>query len=248
MTTWHTKTIVDEPRAEKELVFDKVIPPMGSLGFVVKKGQYLRITDIEGKQVGDFIVLNEQNLKEHFDPYRTKLAIPPREEFSASPPKMIIGGVYFPSGVGSKITTGCKLYSNIHNEMMTIVADTQVPGGIHDIVIAGRCSSWGYQQHGLSRKGCLELFVDALKDWGFTKPEEIPSVNMNIFMNIPVDPLTGLFYVEEPVTRPGDYIEFRAEMDCVCALVACPDNVISKCNGTPPHPPKPLQVQIFNPK
>jgi len=247
MTSGQKRTIIDEPRVEKELLFDKIIPPKGSLGFLVKKGQYLRITDIEGKQVGDFVAINEHNLKEHFDPWCTRVAIVPTEEFSASPPRITIGGVYFPSGVGSRITTGNKLYSNIHSEMMTIVADTQVPGGVHDI-LNGRCSSWVFEQHGFGpQDGCLELFVKALKEWGFTKPEDIPP-NMNIFMNIPVNPATGLFYIEEPVTRPGDYIEFRAEMDCICALTACPENVISKCNGTPPHPPKPLQVQIFNPK
>jgi hypothetical protein len=241
--------VIDEPVVEKELVFDQIIAPQSSLGFVVKKGQYLRVTDIEGKQVGDFIVINERNLKEHFDPYRTELGIACHtgELFSASPPGVVIGGVYFPSGVGIKLTTGTKLISNINNEMMTIVAETPVPRGIHH-VCGGRCSSWTYERYGVSpRKGCLELFVDALKNWGFTKREDIPE-NMVIFMNVPVDPVTGLRYIEEPVTRPGDYIEFRAEMDCICALVACPDNDISKCNGAPPHPPKPLQVQIYNPK
>jgi len=247
MTTWGNRTIVDEPRVEKDLVFDQVIPPKSSLGFVVKKGQYLRVTDIEGKQVGDFVVLNEHNLKEHIDPVNTRKDIIRTELFSASPPKIAFGGVYFPSGVGTRLLTGNKLYSNIDNAMMTVVADTQVPAGVHDF-FAGRCSARIFELRGAEpRDGCLELFVKALKDWGFTKPEEIPP-NMNLFMNIPLDPVTGLFYIEEPVTRPGDYIELRAEIDCVCALTACPDNVLSKCNGTPPHPPKPLSVQIYSPK
>lgn len=229
-------------------VFGQRLPPEGSLGFVVKKGQYLRITDIEGKQVGDFLVINEHNVKEHYDAFRTGLdMVSHNRESQATPPGVAVGGVYFPSGVGLKLAIGNKLVSNINNEMMTVTADTQVPSGIHDMR-TGRCSRWTYEKRGLPfRKGCLELFVDALKDWGFAKPEDIPE-NMCIFMNVPVDPITGLFYIEEPVTRPGDYIEFRAEMDCICALTACPDTDVSKCNGVPPHPPKPLQVEIYNPK
>jgi len=239
--------VVDEPRVDKELFFDQIIPSKSSLGFVVKKGQYLRITDIEGKQVGDFIVLNEQNLKEHMDPLNTRTGIIRTELLSADPPRIAFGGVYFPSGVGTRLRTGNKLISNIFNEMMTIVADTQVPSGVHDF-FAGRCSSRIFELRGVGpREGCLELFIKALKDWGFTSPEDIPP-NMALFMNVPLDPVTGLFYIEEPVTRPGDYIELRAEMDCICGLAACPDNVLSKCNGTPPHPAKPLRVQIYNSK
>jgi len=35
-----------------KVIFEKVIPPSSAFAFTVKKGQYLRITDIEGKQVG----------------------------------------------------------------------------------------------------------------------------------------------------------------------------------------------------
>ena len=239
--------MVDEPTVDKELFFDQIIPPKSSLGFVVKKGQYLRIIDIEGKQCGDFIVLNEHNLKEHMDPLNTRTGIIRTELFSASPPKIAFGGVYFPSGVGTRLLTGNKLISNIFNEMMTVVADTQVPAGVHDF-FAGRCSSKIFELRGVGpRDGCLELFLKALKDWGFTKSEEVPP-NISFFMNVPLDPATGLFYIEEPVTRPGDYIELRAEMDCVCALTACPANVTSKATGTPPHPAKPLRVQLYKPK
>jgi uncharacterized protein YcgI (DUF1989 family) len=250
------RVIIDEPRVEKKLVFDKVIPAKDSLAFEVKKGQYLRIIDIEGKQVGDFIVLNAHNLKEYMCPLNTRTGIIRTQLVDPSPPIIASGGVYFRSGVGTggvgtgvgtRLLTGHKLLSNIFNPMMTVVADTQVPSGVHDF-FQGRCASWIYERRGFGpHKGCFELFVDALKDWGFEQMYDIPP-NINIFMNVPVDPTTGLFCIEEPVTRPGDYIEFRAEIDCVCALVACPDNILSKCNGTPPHSAKPLQVQIYKPK
>jgi len=47
-------------------------------------------------------------------------------------------------------------------------------------------------------------------------------------MNVQYDPATGMFVILEPVSRPGDYIEFRAEMDLLCALSACPDDIWGK--------------------
>ena len=230
-----------------ELIFDQIISPKGSSSFKVKKGQFLRITDIKGKQVGDLIVLNEHDLKEQFHPRNTRRGIVSANVFSPTPPRRCVGGVYFTNGVGSRLTTGHKLMSNINNPMMTITADTQVPGGTHDM-FSDACASWIYETNGYPpRDGCKELFVKALKDYGFSRLVDIPT-NINHFMNVPVDLETGMFCIEEPVTRPGDYIEFRAEMDCLCALTACPEDVLTKCNGQPPHPAKPLQVEIFNPK
>jgi uncharacterized protein YcgI (DUF1989 family) len=238
-----------EPEVPKNILLEEVIPPQGSIGFVVKKGRCLRITDIEGQQVGDFTVINEHNLKEHYDSYRTQrdMFYRNKDTFSTLPDGVIVGGTYLSSGIGNRLLAGHKLISNINNAMMTVIADTQVPSGVHDMR-TGRCSRWTYEERGLRpRKGCLELFVDALSEWGFTKPEDIPE-NMCLFMNVPIDPATGLYYIEEPVTKPGDYIEFRAEMDCICALTACPDNDTSKCNGIPPHPPKPLHLRVYEEK
>jgi len=212
-------------------VSDRIIPPASSLAFPIMKGQVLRITDTEGKQVGDFVLFNEDNLREHMCPTFTRMRIR-----SGLPPN------YFFGAPGTRIPIGSKLISNIHKEMMTIIADTQIPSGVHDLS-ARCCSSWVYDYYGVGpRDGCLELLAKALKPWGMEK-EDVPP-NMNVFMNIPVDPKTGMCYIEEPLTRPGDYIEFRAEIDCLGALSTCPENVINKCNGTPPHPQKPLRIQI----
>src|SRR5215469_17607134 len=42
-------------------IVDHVIPPKLGFGLVVKKGQTLRITDLEGKQVVDMAVFNLDN-------------------------------------------------------------------------------------------------------------------------------------------------------------------------------------------
>ncbi len=55
-------------------------------------------------------------------------------------------------------------------------------------------------------------------------------------MNVRYDPAKDMLLVDEPVSRPGDYVEFRSEMDCLAALSTCPDDAVSLCNGHPPAP------------
>lgn len=215
----------------RKIVFDKIIPPKSALAFSVKKGQFLRIIDLEGKQVGDLILFNEHDYTEKLSTGYTlgniRIAEPRRHWV----------------WLGCRgVTTGHQLISTIRNPMMTITADTPVPGGVHDLLMR-MCSSWNYEQSGAgSRDGCLELLTKALEPYGIARGN-IPDA-FNAFMNVYYDARNGMFFIDEPISRPGDYIEFRTEMDCLAALSACPDDVNSLCNGTPPHPAKPLQVQI----
>jgi uncharacterized protein YcgI (DUF1989 family) len=53
-------------------------------------------------------------------------------------------------------------------------------------------------------------------------------------MNIPVTG-DGSVSFEAPVCNAGDYIAFRAEMDCIVALSACPQDLLP-INGTDRKP------------
>ena len=53
---------------------------------------------------------------------------------------------------------------------------------------------------------------------------EVPSP-LNLWMNIPVKP-DGSIGWEKPVSRPGDYVLLKAEMDCVIAMSACPQDIV----------------------
>ena len=67
--------------------------------------------------------------------------------------------------------------------------------------------------------GASEISLSALEPFGVA-PDAIP-VAFNCFMNVPVDPVTGALSVLPPLSRPGDYIKFRAEMDLIIGLTAC---------------------------
>ncbi len=55
----------------------------------------------------------------------------------------------------------------------------------------------------------------------------------------------SMFLMKEPLGRQDDYIEFRAEMDCLDAMSACPDSVVNFCKGGPPHENQPPKIQIL---
>ena len=52
----------------------------------------------------------------------------------------------------------------------------------------------------------------------------------------------GRWYIDEPVSKPGDYIEFRAEMDCIVGFSNCPLDALAPCNA---YHCTPVEVEIF---
>ena len=225
----------------KKVIFNKVVEPASALAFTVKKEQYLRVIDIEGKQVGDLVIFNEYDYAEKLSTAYTR------------------SNAGRPSGGGETlfrdlqmyfrlqgVTTGHKVMSSIRRPMMTITADTPVPGGVHDLC-QKTCTNYAYEReegrgpkHPYPEIGCLELLEGVLKPYGIAKGN-IPNT-FNIFMNIPYDVNLGMFVCIEPVSKPGDYIEFKAEMDCLCALTACP---MGSCAPPSVGIAKPLEVQIL---
>jgi uncharacterized protein len=56
--------------------------------------------------------------------------------------------------------------------------------------------------------------------------------SFNLWMNIPVLP-TGDLEWRETVARPGDSVTFRALVDCIMVMSACPQDVIRINSGRP---------------
>ena len=221
---------------KKNIVHEELIPPKSASAFLVKKDQHVRIIDVEGQQVGDFVLFNEHDYSDKFNPSYTRQWVS-----SFDPETMMVSSMF------SGITTGNKLISSVRHVMATITADTPTPAGVHDLVMR-MCSRWIYEQAakaglGSPQDGCLDQLAKALEPYGIARGD-IPD-DINLFMNVVYDPTKGNFAIHEPVSKAGDYIEIRAEMDLLCALSTCPDDVCSLCNGRAPHPAKPLKVQIF---
>ena len=209
-------------KENKKLILDEVIPPKHGYALEVKKGQFLRVVDVMGKQVSDMVVFNKGNLKEKYAAWFSGL------------------GQGTAGKIPRGITVGDILYSSKQRPMMTITQDTPVPGGIHDL-FGGMCSRRGYERRGAEVPeggGCWDLLGKAVEPYGIAQ-EEIAQA-FNIFMNTHNDPVTGELVIKEPVSRPGDFVEFRAEMDCIVAMTVCPFH--GPCNGWVITP---LQVQVL---
>jgi len=231
-----------------ELVVQKVIPPKTGLALLIKAKQHLRITDLEGKQVVDMALFNAENPREKLstsyscgeiaDAYeRLNKLMPDRPTLpstrSPRAPKVIIGK--------DKLTEGDTLMSTTCQPMMTFVKDTPEPKGVHKTSNRS-CTRLLYESFGVSQDGCLEILAQVLTPYG-VQAEEVPDT-FDVFMNYGHDCARGVWFIGEPVSRAGDYVEFRALMDCIVGLSNCPDDSISPCNG---YRCTPVKVEVLEP-
>src|SRR5260370_15246303 len=106
----------EDPRRKR--ILDHVIPPKLGFGLVVKKGQNLRIIDIEGKQVVDMALFNADNPREKLSTSNSRTRYVPKP-----------GAEYVPR---DKLTEGDTLMSTLCRPMMTFVRETPDPKGVHD--------------------------------------------------------------------------------------------------------------------
>ncbi|WP_022720627.1 DUF1989 domain-containing protein [Rhodopseudomonas sp. B29] len=171
------------------------IPPRSGTAFRLTKGQSLTVIDPEGEQVSDLVVFNASDLGE-----------------------VISSGRSLDYASKLYLTTGDPIYSNRSNVMLTIVEDTV---GRHDFLLTP-CSRDTFRiiYHDEDpHQGCFGNLEAALAPFG-VGPDAIP-IAFNCFMNVVIQPETGAFTVEAPLSRAGDYIKFQAEMDLIVGLTAC---------------------------
>jgi len=172
-----------------------IIPPRTGTAFVLKKGQRLRVVDIQGEQVSDLICYNLNDKAEYLSSGRT---------------------IDYAETI--HLTTGHPFYSNRSNIMFHLIEDTV---GKHDFLLTP-CSAdtfriiYGHQQ---PHRGCLGNLAEALENYGITA-DAIP-VTFNVFMNVAIDGNTGKLSVLPPKTKAGDYIVIEAAMDLLVGLTAC---------------------------
>ncbi|MFS2214344.1 urea amidolyase associated protein UAAP2 [Telluria sp. Tellsp104] len=177
----------------------------------VKRGQTLRIVDLEGNQAVDTIFYN---------------AADTAESYSVTDTLQRQGGIY--------LSAGSVLYSNRGRPMLTIVADTC---GRHD-TLGGACAAESNTvRYALQKKfmhSCRDNYLLALAraDIGMDKRDLVP--NVNFFMNVPVTEGGGLSF-EDGLSAPGKYVELRAEMDVLVLVSNCPQ-LNNPCNAYNPTP------------
>ena len=172
-----------------------IIPPRSGKAFILKKGQRLKVVDIEGEQVSDFICYNLNDKSEYLSSGRT----------------IDYADTIF-------LTKGHSFYSNRSNIMFDIAEDTV---GRHDFLLTP-CSSDTFRiiyGHADPHCGCEGNLSTALKEYGIG-PDSIP-VCFNIFMNVAVNGETGKISVFPPLSKAGDHVLIEAKMDLIIGMTAC---------------------------
>jgi len=179
-----------------------VIPARHGKAALVRRGQRVRVVNTHGSQVVD----------------TWALAAPPdsaRPEFLSMAHTRSRNSKIYP-GVGDV------MFSDRRRPMLTWLEDTSP--GRHDTLLPA-CSPAIYAEHGCppGHRSCAENLQDALAELGVAPLPFTPDP-LNLFMNIPVA-RDGAVDRQPPVSRPGDHVLFRAEMDLVIAFSACPQDV-----------------------
>lgn len=164
------------------------------------KGQAIKIINVSGTQVCDTWAFNAEDLREFMSMEHMRPTI----------------GTIFPR-------QGHHLITNRRRPILLFETDTSP--GIHDTLMAA-CDDYRYGLLGCTtyHDNCTDNLAAGMRQIGLTPPET-PSP-LNLWMNIPVDP-EGKTAWGEPVSKPGDYVILRAEMDCIVALSACPQDILT---------------------
>jgi uncharacterized protein YcgI (DUF1989 family) len=175
------------------------IPARRGKAVRVAKNRMLRLINTHGTQVVDTWAFNANDLHEFMSMEHTRPHV----------------GHIFPKVEDI-------MYTNKRRPILTLIEDTSP--GLHDTIIAA-CDQYRYKF--LNYEGyhdnCTDNLYSGLAELGLTPPE-CPSP-LNMWMNIPVD-RDGNIQWSAPVSKPGDYVLLRAEMDAVMAFSACPQDLL----------------------
>ena len=188
------------------------IPARKGKAAFLKQGQRIKVINTHGQQVVDTWAFSRGDLSECMSMEHSRTAL---------------------ARIMAKV--GDNMVTNRRRPILSLVEDTSP--GIHDTLIAA-CDRYRYELLGCSgyHDNCTDNLATALGELGLTPPET-PSP-WNLFMNIPLKP-DGSLSFEPPVCKRGDYVLLRAEMDCVIAFSACPQDIVPingvACTPTEAH-------------
>jgi len=230
------EAFIEAWRAELSVVDTVIVKPRDASTFRVPAGYGFRILSVEGSQVGDLNLWNANNLSERFFSGKTR-------QLHAS-----------------HVTRGDRLWTNIPNmrPMATITYDSlewygwdEDGGGVHD-VIGTRCDPYtNHVLNGVDYHHCCHSNLTR----AMAKELNLPAVEvehhihdvLNVFMCTGFTLDTHQYFMKASPVRPGDYIEFLADIELLGALSACPGGNCGSSHSDDETPCYPLHVEILKP-
>lgn len=229
-------SLVDELAADLTLIETHMVPPRDARVVSVPRGHVFRILSVDGPQVGDLNLWNASDLNERFYSGKTR-------QLQAS-----------------HVTVGDRLWSSFPmlRPMATIIADSlnwygcDADGGrVHD-VIGTRCDP--YTNHMLSKQhyhycchSNLTRALAAYKGLELAAAERYVHDVVNVFMCTGFTHDTQQYFMKASPVRPGDHIDFLAEIDLLVGLSACPGGDCSSTHSNDVTPCYPLHIDVLKP-
>jgi uncharacterized protein YcgI (DUF1989 family) len=224
-------------RDDLELVGRVTVPARDAACWSVPAGHFCRILCSEGPQVGDLNLFNAHDFAERLYTGKTRALN------------------------GTHVGLGDQLFSNMPylRPIATVTHDTldwygfdEFGGSVHD-VIGTRCDpythnllSHGGQYHYCCHSNLTRAFA---KHTGKGLAEAEPYIHdvLNVFMCTGFTRDTGQYFMKASPVRPGDYLEFFAEIDLLGCMSACPGGDCSSEHSSDAAACYPLEVEIYKP-
>ena len=209
------------PEPLGELLDEFTIRPGSAHSYPVGAGQYIQVIDVAGRQCSDFVAFDRRGLDAghqiDLDPTVTRT---------------LNGHAYPGPGLFSRF------FDRNMQPMLEVVRDTV---GRHD-TFALACTARYYESQGyFGHANCSDNISRALAGHGVHARPGWPAINF--FFNTAIDAHQQLT-IDEPWSRPGDYVLLRAMTDLVCASSSCPDD-IDPANGWQPTD---IHVRLYSEK
>ncbi len=213
-----------------------MVPPRVAKAFTVPAGHFFRIISVDGPQVGDLNLWNADDHGERFFSGKTRALH------------------------GTHLSTGDRMWSNLPflRPMATITEDTldwygfdEFGGSVHD-VIGTRCDPYthkllsGDDYHHCCHSNLTRAFAQHTSR---SLPDAEPFIHdvLNVFMCTGFTHDTGQYFMKQTPARPGDFIEFFAEINLLGALSACPGGDCGSEHSSDKSSCYPLMVEIYKP-
>ena len=189
--------------------------------YTVAKGQYIQVLDVAGRQCSDFVALDRRALDRGVE-----------LDLDQTVTRTLNGSAYPAPGLFSKF------FDRHMQPMLEVVQDTV---GRHDS-FALACAARYYQTHGyFGHDNCSDNLSRVLAPHGVQARNGWPAINF--FFNTGIDAHQQMT-LDEPWSRPGDYVLLRAMNDLLCGSTSCPDD-IDPANGWNPTD---IHVRIYSEK
>jgi aminomethyltransferase len=170
--------------------------------YEVRKGEYIQVIDVHGRQCSDFLAFHHDKLQNGIE-----------RGLDATVTRTLMGQAYPSPGLNGKF------YDLDMVPLVEVIRDTV---GRHD-TFALACQAKYYEDLGYpGHVNCTDNFNRALDPFAVAPRKGWEA--LNFFYNTAFDSNLQLI-ADEPWSRPGDYVMLRALTDLVCASSACPDDI-----------------------